>query len=121
MQALEEAAEGDGMLPLACLNVFSVGGGTPVSYAHTLRVAPGVVTCIGSDAEGARLLVGNATGGLSVLSLGQGQGKAKAQDVDAGDDAAVLLTALDVGVQEFSDDEGDDDEGEDDEEEGELW
>ncbi|MEW5302463.1 MAG: hypothetical protein WDW36_005245 [Sanguina aurantia] len=122
-EALEEAPEGDGMLPLACLNVFSVGGGAAVSYAHTLRVAPGVVTCIGSDAEGARLAVGNATGGLSVLSLGQGQGKATAQDVGAGDDAAALVTALDVGVQEFSDDEGDDAEegGEDDDEEaGEL-
>lgn len=97
------------MLPLACLNIFSVGTAAAVSYAHTLRVSQGVVTCIASDEEGERLLVGNATGGLSVLSLVQGRGKV-AEVASEGEDSAVLLNALNVGVQEFSDDEGDDEE-----------
>lgn len=104
------------MLPLACLNIFSIGGAATASYTHTLRVAPGVVTCIGADEDGERLLVGNATGGLSVLSLAQGRGKAAVVAAE-GQETAVLLNALDVGVQEFSDDEGDEDSEEDGEEE----
>lgn len=76
------------------------------TYLYTVRLGPGIVTCLDSHTDG-RMLMGTASGGLSALRLLKKGSKAAAVR-DEGD--AQLAQTIAVGVQEFSDDEDDDDE-----------
>ncbi|GLI67289.1 hypothetical protein VaNZ11_011474, partial [Volvox africanus] len=135
-EALEEAPA-SAKLPMACLNVSAVGAPPGANgsasdasslqsqYQYTLRLGPGVVTCLTGSADEGAVLAGGASGTLWALRLVRGGSAAAAvaeRAVAAAAEEAALsggsgyevVDALVVGAEEFSDDEYND--GEDAEE-----
>ncbi|GIL54917.1 hypothetical protein Vafri_10619 [Volvox africanus] len=138
-EALEEAPAST-KLPMACLNVSAVGvpagansspsdaSSLQCQYQYTLRLGPGVVTCLTGSADEGAVLAGGASGTLWALRLVRGGSAAAAaaeRAVAAATEAAAVssdsgyevVDALVVGAEEFSDDEYDDGEEEAEEDE----
>ena len=92
---------------MASLNVHAVGSGGQHEYMYSVRMGPGVITCMDMDVGGDRLLAGTALGVLAGVTLLRGKAKVEAEGCEAVD-------SLVIGVEEFSDEEEDEDEEEED-------
>ena len=111
--ALEEAPE-DEDDPVACLNfhrVTAAGGGEPSvaalrahEYLYTLRLCPGIATCMAADSN--RFLLGTSGGDVVGVSLMQGGG-GRAVAVKAMPEGVTLEEGLPLGLEVLSDDEED--------------
>ena len=128
-QALEEAPP-SAKLPMACLNVSAAGALSPApagsspddlvsQYKYTLRLGPGIATCMAGSEDESAVLVGGATGALWALRLVRGSAAAveAAERVAAAaaDEGCSAVGDLVVGVEEFSDDDYEEDEDDEDE------
>eukprot|EP00198_Chlamydomonas_reinhardtii_P003254 XP_001692590.1 predicted protein [Chlamydomonas reinhardtii] len=129
VQALEEAPP-SAKLPMACLNVSAAGALSPApagsspddlvsQYKYTLRLGPGIATCMAGSEDESAVLVGGATGALWALRLVRGSAAAveAAERVAAAaaDEGCSAVGDLVVGVEEFSDDDYEEDEDDEDE------
>ncbi|PNW81290.1 hypothetical protein CHLRE_07g349850v5 [Chlamydomonas reinhardtii] len=128
-EALEEAPP-SAKLPMACLNVSAAGALSPApagsspddlvsQYKYTLRLGPGIATCMAGSEDESAVLVGGATGALWALRLVRGSAAAveAAERVAAAaaDEGCSAVGDLVVGVEEFSDDDYEEDEDDEDE------
>ena len=133
-RALEEAPE-DQDQPIACLNMHWAANPAhpvpssppPMEYLHTLRLRPGVVTCMAAAGEEAgggatsdselrvRFLVGTSAGDLIGVAVAARTGSSKKKggggdEVEGEGEGGLLFDdGLAMGLEELSDDESDED------------